>query len=570
MPDSPQSAATPSVDALIVKHTGSMDPGVIPVLISVASCAPGVTVDASSLPPKTIPEDLLSRTFDDQEVGINTPDRMATWKQNLARLLPGLETQISEMPDVPSLRIGDAVRYISAIMRATPDAARASLREAAPMAFAAGPMAEARKRVADRFGTAFASKCSLSLARLMAGPGRESMVATAVVPVVLEFDHSEVQKLAKPALPRTDLTHSRALRHLAVEAAQNVFYRKVSSVRAALESRAGAGKVQVCWLNGTVRVAGQLTSVAEVASEDALQIMDLPRKLQREIDVGAVTIRATVFRQNFGRTGNGVRIAVIDGEVNANQPAFGGRVTLQENLTREPFGAPDAHATAVAGIVAAGDPTFAGVAPGASIMNYKILATDPSLDADDFGGALAIEHALRDGAEIANCSWGAGAAGNGSGREARACNTAWNAGLIIVKSAGNGGPDAASMTTPADADGVIVVGATDRQGTAVQDYSSRGPTLNGKNPHLVAPGGTSADPLHGCLAAFAAASFGDVGHGTSFASPMVSGAAALLLEQIPNADPDTIRQKLIAMCRAFATGGPDDQGAGLLDLSLFA
>jgi subtilisin family serine protease len=558
-----------TVDQLILKHTGRPDPGVIPVLLSIASCASNVSVDASTVPLKTIPEDLLSRTFSDPEVGINTPDRMATWKQNLSRIVPAIQAQIAEIPDAPQMRVADAVRYVSALMSAVPETARLAARETAPLAFTVGPMAEARKRVADRFGAAFASKASAPLTRLMGGPGRESMLETAPVPVVLEFDHSDVQNIPPANLPRTDQTMVRALRHLAVEAAQNAFYRKISTVRAVLENRSGPGMVQICWLNGTVRVATQLASIAQVADEDTLQIMDLPRKLKREIEVGAVTIGAPPFRQRFGKTGAGIRVAVIDGEVKADHPAFGGRISLQENLTREPFGSPDPHATGAAGIIGGEDPVFGGIAPGASIMNYKIFATDPRLDADDFGGSLAIEHALRDGAEIANCSWGAGPAGDGTGREARACNTAWARGLIIVKSAGNSGPAAGSMTTPADADGVIVVGATDRQGTAVQDYSSRGPTVNGKRPHLVAPGGTELDPLHSCLSVITSGAFGEIGFGTSFAAPMVSGTIVLLLEQTPDADPDTIRQKLTAICRPFAGNTPDEQGAGVLDLSLF-
>src|SRR2546427_136906 len=99
-------------------------------------------------------------------------------------------------------------------MSPVPETARTAVREAAPLAFTVGPIAEARKRVADRFGSAVASKASLALTRLMGGPGRESMLETAPVPVVLEFDHSDVQKIAPPNLPRTDQTMARALRHL--------------------------------------------------------------------------------------------------------------------------------------------------------------------------------------------------------------------------------------------------------------------------------------------------------------------------------------------------------------------
>src|SRR5262249_17169817 len=155
------------------------------------------------------------------------------------------------------------------------------------------------------------------------------------------------------------------------------------------------------------------------------------------------------------------------------------------NFTVEPFGSPDAHGTAVAGIIAARDETFSGVAPDAAIINHKVFSTG-SDNGDEFQGLLALEHALRDGVDIANCSWGIDSAGDGTDRNGKAFNKAWREGLVIVKSAGNLGPTANTMTSPADADGVIVVGATDREGSAVPDYSSRGPTANGKRPHLVA------------------------------------------------------------------------------------
>ena len=107
---------------------------------------------------------------------------------------------------------------------------------------------------------------------------------------------------------------------------------------------------------------------------------------------------------------------------------------------------------------------------------------------------------------------------------------------VVVKSAGNGGPGLATMTAPAEADGIIVVGATDRDGMAVQDYSSRGPALVNSGPHLVAPGGSSAEPI-------AAGVVGGVGYlepGTSFAVLHVTGAVALILERRPDAEPDDV------------------------------
>src|SRR5262249_48295813 len=144
----------------------------------------------------------------------------------------------------------------------------------------------------------------------------------------------------------------------------------------------------------------------------------------------------------------------------------------------------------------------------------KVLATNRSLNGDDFDGALAIQQAVEDGVHIANCSWGAGPVREVPSREARACDEAWALGLAIVKSAGNNGPAGHTLTTPADANGVIVVGATEREGTTVQDYSSRGPARSNVRPHLVAPGGIAGGA--GITSCLVGGGFGDCGAGTSF------------------------------------------------------
>jgi subtilisin family serine protease len=91
------------------------------------------------------------------------------------------------------------------------------------------------------------------------------------------------------------------------------------------------------------------------------------------------------------------------------------------------------HGTAVAGIAAANGADFIGMAPEATIYHYKILASNRFLNAENFGGALAIQQALEDGADIVNCCWGAGRAGEGKSREARAVDTGWDLDLTVIK-----------------------------------------------------------------------------------------------------------------------------------------
>jgi serine protease AprX len=218
----------------------------------------------------------------------------------------------------------------------------------------------------------------------------------------------------------------------------------------------------------------------------------------------------------------------------------------------------------VAGIVGAADPADAGIAPEVQINSYKVLATAPAGNADDFGGAIAIQQALEDGADVANCSWGSGPTGDGTSREARAADAAWRLGLVVVKSAGNRGPGRDTMTTPADAPGILAVGATALDGGRVEDYSSRGPAGRRPGPDVVAPGGGATAQIRCCLVG---GGFGAAGAGTSYAAPHVSGVVALLLQQDPDLIPDEIRERLRADGQPLPDVPEDAQGAGLMCLA---
>lgn len=333
----------------------------------------------------------------------------------------------------------------------------------------------------------------------------------------------------------------------------------------AAESAARTAPVtQLCWLNGTMRSFADPRAVAEVADAPSVRRIDVPRRLEAELHGSSITVGAPAFRQTSGSTGKGIIVAVLDGEVSLHHPGLAPRVVHRNNYTAEPWGNPHPHGTAVAGFIAADGPVVQGVAPEATIYSYKVLAP-AGLGADDFGGAMALMHALEDGAHVANCSWGTPALTDGRSREARAFDTAWSLGLTIVKSAGNRGSDPGTVTAPSDADGVIVVGATNRAGTAVEDYSSRGPARSGAGrPHLVAPGGSHGD---GLVSLQVGGGTGDVTYGTSFAAPHVAGLIALLLEGDPELTPDALRDRLLACCTPLAGVPTDAQGAGLVSLA---
>jgi serine protease AprX len=325
-----------------------------------------------------------------------------------------------------------------------------------------------------------------------------------------------------------------------------------------------ASTAEVCWLNRTLRAWTDPRLLVEVAGDKKIRLLDLPRRLHAEVHETATVVGAPYYRSTKGATGKDVILAVIDSEVDLRHPGLKDRVVHKHNFTREPWGTPGDHGTAVAGIAASSDATFTGMAPEATIYNYKVIATNRELNSDDFGGALAIQQALEDGAHVANCSWGAGTVTEEVSREARACDQAWALGLVVVKSAGNQGPGRSTVTRPAEASGIIVVGATDHSGVSIQDYSSRGPLPSGiHRPHLVAPGGSDSRGIFSCQVG---GGYGDCGMGTSYAAPHVSGLVAQLLDENPDLTPAQVRSKLLATCASLGGYDQNMQGDGLVSL----
>ncbi|MBP6875620.1 MAG: S8 family serine peptidase [Candidatus Eisenbacteria bacterium] len=132
-------------------------------------------------------------------------------------------------------------------------------------------------------------------------------------------------------------------------------------------------------------------------------------------------------------------------------------------------------------------------------------------------------------------------------------------GILCVNSQGNYGcAEPTTLGTPADADSIIAVGAVDSL-NAIAGFSACGPTYDGRlKPEVVARGvrtwtasGNGVD-LYG------------FGSGTSFSAPLVSGAAALLLEAHPEWGAMDVREALMATADRAAE--PDSQyGTGRID-----
>jgi len=142
----------------------------------------------------------------------------------------------------------------------------------------------------------------------------------------------------------------------------------------------------------------------------------------------------------------------------------------------------------------------------------------------------------------------------------RGIDHAASLGMVCVTAAGNEGNRSWHyIIAPADADSVISVGAVD-ESNVTPSFSSHGPTSDGRiKPEVLARGvgtflaGTdSTNDFHS-------------GSGTSFATPLVAGACALILEAHPNWTPMMVREAL--MLTADGNTSPDNtRGFGLIDV----
>jgi serine protease AprX len=259
----------------------------------------------------------------------------------------------------------------------------------------------------------------------------------------------------------------------------------------------------------------------------------------------------------------------LDGRV-VNGPDFSedGDVDALRHL--DAFG----HGTHLAGIIAA-------VAPRSSIVNVKVADRDGSTS---LGRILAgIDWVVRRGdrggndVRVLNLAFGADA--DGSYREdplAYAVERAWQQGIVVVTSAGNGGPDADGLDSPAYDPYVVAVGAADTGATAspaddaIAPFSSRGSDTRG--PDVVAPGvAVLSTRVPGSFLdeAFPAARIdgGFRGSGTSQAAAAVSGAAALLIGRRPGLEPDEVKALLRSGAHRLSNTDTSLQGAGLVDVA---
>jgi type VII secretion-associated serine protease mycosin len=258
--------------------------------------------------------------------------------------------------------------------------------------------------------------------------------------------------------------------------------------------------------------------------------------------------------------GEGITVAVIDTGVDASRPALEGRVLEGVNLTRESGDAHTdtrGHGTDMAGLIA-GDGAQGGVlgiAPEATILPIRVSG---SLEFD-FGleerMAEAIEYAVDSGAHIINISIGGKELGVNREEYEATITEAARQDVLIFAATGNEGAGANTSFGPANRDGVVGVAAVDRNGDRAS-YSTYGPQVNLAGPGEDVPGRCADNPGIACLR--------EEG-GTSAASALVSGSAALIRAAHPDWTNNQVLRALVETAQGPGNGTRnDDIGYGLI------
>jgi serine protease AprX len=283
-------------------------------------------------------------------------------------------------------------------------------------------------------------------------------------------------------------------------------------------------------------------------------------------------------------------IAIVDSGIEANRADFGngsrvlGNVTMT-GLPSNSAGDGRGHGTFVAGIAAGSAAGYAGAAPNASILSIDVM--------DDTGMArtsdviAACEYILSNKGKfnirVANFSLHSSAKNHFYNDPLdQAVEKLWFNGIFVVAAAGNygtaGGPSGV-LYAPGNDPFVLTVGAVDiGDKIAVGDdatapWSAYGSTEDGfSKPELGAPGRYMVGPVPtgSTLVAERPANLVMPGYmelsGTSFAAPVVAGAAAQLLARHPGWTPDQVKGALMLTAKSVPLAPSGAAGVGQLNV----
>ncbi len=377
---------------------------------------------------------------------------------------------------------------------------------------------------------------------------------------------------------------------------------------------------------GTLKVEMPVKALEELAARKEIHYVSVNREVRSFGHVSATTGADSVRQQtttsllggrtNYTLDGSGVGIAILDSGIDTNHKSFVGvnnslRVVFSkdftgENRTDDPYGHGTHVASTAAGNGRISNGQYIGIAPNANIINLRVLngtgagSVSGLLSALDWVMTNRTTYNIR----VVNMSLGMPAFDSYKNDPVcRAVRRLVDAGVVVVAAAGNNGKNSAGQKmygqthSPGIEPSAITVGAANTLGTngraddVMATYSSRGPTrgswtdANGVKhydnlikPDVVAPGNklVFAEAENNLLVTQHPELDAGVGgnetrremylNGTSMATPVAAGSAALLLQANPKLTPNMIKMLLMYTAQQLPGFNMFEQGAGEINI----
>jgi serine protease AprX len=179
--------------------------------------------------------------------------------------------------------------------------------------------------------------------------------------------------------------------------------------------------------------------------------IQLPEPLEPEKSYGGIDVESVGTARTTedlvwdeGIDGSGIVVAVIDTGIDKNHPDLYGKVLAETNFVEDEPTTDDlyGHGTHCAGIIAgtgeASGGRYRGVAPGATLMNVRVLDSEGSGYLSDV--IAGIEWAVDNGADVISISLGGSHSGDVYAKpDCMAVDAAMDAGVVVCVAAGNSG-----------------------------------------------------------------------------------------------------------------------------------